>query len=420
MNKSDYIYKSKAIDVIFFFLLGLIVVYRWRIGLGGEKVVEFFFQGMQFMVLPIIVCYLFYRVNRYYQNIFCQIRYKDINEWRKKYLLDCILASVFLISIYYLILFVCCFTMTISYISYVLNLYVQTLLLFILFSQINHQCGVINKTSLSYCLCIVLGVGYVRLLSIMPPYFNFYEVDNEGYLTMFLLITAVILLLNIFVMVLKWKWEYIRGLSKDVFIIVIAIALFMLQNQFYANFYMIESLGFPDVFFISVTEIMLPLLVWAMSIVVLVTATLQVMLKNYRSHLLFYAIRMQNRSKWLVKTFMKGSLILIVLLIVKYGVNELFHTNNISFVWFLLEGFFRIQILALFMFLIYQVYKNTKLFSYGLIMMIIITFFAITTGSGADIILMRTHDIGTICILGILMFALLAGNCYAVNHLDYY
>ena len=72
------------------------------------------------------------------------------------------------------------------------------------------------------------------------------------------------------------------------------------------------------------------------------------------------------------------------------------------------------------MFLIYQVYKNTKLFSYGLIMMIIVTFFAITTGSGADIILMRTHDIGTICILGILMFALLAGNCYAVNHLDYY
>ena len=83
----------------------------------------------------------------------------------------------------------------------------------------------------------------------MPQYYNFYEVDNEGYLTMFLLITAVILLLNIFVMVLKWKWEYIRGLSKDVFIIVIAIALFMLQNQFYANFYMIESLGFPDVFF---------------------------------------------------------------------------------------------------------------------------------------------------------------------------
>lgn len=43
LNKNAYIYKSKIIDAIFFFLLTLTVLYRWKIGLGGEKIIEFFF-----------------------------------------------------------------------------------------------------------------------------------------------------------------------------------------------------------------------------------------------------------------------------------------------------------------------------------------------------------------------------------------
>ena len=133
-----------------------------------------------------------------------------------------------------------------------------------------------------------------------------------------------------------------------------------------------------------------------------------------------FSKELRNRSKWLMKTFLKGSVVLCIMLVLKYGINELFRANNISFITYLVEGYFRIQILVLTMFLIYQFYKDTKLFSYGMIVFIVITFSSIVTGTGAEIILMRTHDILTIIWLGVVMLLLFIGNCYAVNHLDYY
>lgn len=420
LNKNAYIYKSKIIDAIFFFLLTLTVLYRWKIGLGGEKIIEFFFEGMQFLFLPIFICFIFYRANRYYNNIFCQIRYKDINEWNKSFLKDCVLASFILVTLYYLILFLCCFSMTLSYIRYILILYIHTLLIFVFIAQTNHQCIITKKASLSYFLCLSISVGYMIILKIMPPFYNFYVEGNENYFSIFMIMTLSIFIINVTIFMLKWKWEYLCKISMNFFIIIMAIILFLLQNIMYQNLSIIDSIGFPQIFFIVITEIVLPYFMWISSTVFLVFVTLNLMFKNYRSHLLFYAIRMRNRSKWLMKTFLKGSVVLCIMLVLKYGINELFRANNISFITYLVEGYFRIQILVLTMFLIYQFYKDTKLFSYGMIVFIVITFSSIVTGTGAEIILMRTHDILTIIWLGVVMLLLFIGNCYAVNHLDYY
>ena len=144
------------------------------------------------------------------------------------------------------------------------------------------------------------------------------------------------------------------------------------------------------------------------------------MLVNYRSHLLFYAIRITNRSIWFLKVLGKGILYLMVLLCIKYAIDVYFQNANLSFLHFMMESILRMVNLALIAFLGYQMIKDIKFFSYVLIFLMIVIGFSIITNIGSSIILMRTHDMLTLISLGCCTFILIWANCYTLNHWDYY
>ena len=420
MSKENYIYSSKIIEIMFFSFLILIASLRLNIGLGGVWVVEYFFDGPQFLFIPVTVSVMLYRVDRYYQNIFCRIRYRNQKQWKWQLFKDSLISIVFVVGLFYLIVFVCCFMMEIEYFAYILILFIHTCLVFLFMAYLNIRFVIQGKQHMVSLFCIGISVSYVFLLRFLPPFYSFYDDFMGKNAKIFCLITLMWAVADILLLTAEFKGVELNKIGKRGAILVFMVLLFVFQNAVYQNFYAQESLGFPDIFFITINEILMPLFLWISNVLLLISITLYVMFTNYRSHLLFYAIRIQNRTVWFLKTFGKGTLILAVILTMKYGINELFRNQTMSYVMYMIEGVLRIQVFSLFMFLLYQIYKSEKLFSYGLIAFVVLAMFSVTTATGANLILMRVHNMEVILLMAVVAAGMLGANCYAINHLDYY
>lgn len=420
MSKDAYIYKSKMIEGMFFFFLMLIMSIRLYYGFSGPKIAEFIFDKISFLFVPIGVCFFFYRTTQYYHNIFNRIRYRNQKLWRVAFLKETIKASLMVVGLFYLILFVCCFEMSITYVIYMFCLVLLTSQMFVFCSFINLLCSMRGKQWLSYLFCICVNVGFSYLVLGLVPITSFYEDLVGRQAIQFYLFILFFICLNGVMLVLENHDGSIKKISSKGMLLIVCGLVFVLQNIMFKNLYMKESLGFPDVMFITLNEILIPLFLWLFGIVILVFISLYVMLTNYRSHLLFYAIRIQNRTVWFLKTFLKGTIILLIILTCKYGINEWFHNHTMSYLMYMMEGYFRIRFLSLFMFLLYQIYKNAKLFSFGLLAYLILVLYCVATHTGANFILMRVHDVETMLIMAILTLGMPGANCYAINHLDYY
>lgn len=405
---------------MFFSFLVLIAALRLNIGLGGVRIIEFFFEGLQFLFLPVAVSVMLYRVDRYYQNIFCRIRYRDQKQWKRELFKESMISVLFVVGLFYLIEFVCCFTMDVSYFAYFCILFLHTCLVFLFMVYLNVRFVIQGRQHLVPLFCIALSVCYVSLLRFLPPFYSFYDDFMSSYAKVFYLITFMWAVIDILLLTAEFKAVKLNKIGKRGTALVFIVLLFVFQNVVYRNFYAQESLGFPDIFFVTINEILMPMFLWIANILLLISITLYVMFTNYRSHLLFYAIRIQNRTVWFLKTFGKGTLILMLILTMKYGINALFQNQTMSYVMYMIEGVLRIQVFSLFMFLLYQIYKNEKLFSYGLLLFVALVMFSVTTTMGADLILMRVHNVEIIGLMAVLMAGMLFANCYAINHLDYY
>lgn len=420
LNENAYIYNSKIIEVVFFAFLTLIVVFRLDIGLAGVKVVEYLYENLQFIFVPIAVCLINYRVNRYYDNTFIRIRSGNQKQWKKSFFIDNLKASLLMLGLYYLIQFICCFEMNGIYLMYTLSLLLQSSLIVSICAMVNVQLVIAGKTSFSYLFCIVFHMLYGRIFLSLVPCLNFYEDMMGDMSVIFHKMTLVFLCLNLIMLFCMSKGFHWKQMKKKSVMPLICILLFVFQNFMFRNLSVKESLGFPDILFISVNEILMPLFVWVLSTLALMSVSIYVMFTNYRSHLLFYAIRIQNRTVWFLKTFGKATMALAIILTLKYGIDALFQNQTMSYVMYMVEGMLRLQFFCLLLFLIYQIYKNEKLFSYALLGYLLVVLFCVIMHHGDNLILMRIHSVETIMMMALSTAGLLLANCYAINHLDYY
>ncbi|MCH4286743.1 MULTISPECIES: hypothetical protein [Bacillota] len=419
MSEHRYILPTKNFDYIFFGLLALVGAVRLISGIHGVDLGIWFFQNIQFIFLPVFICMMLYRVNLYYQNIFIRTRYINENVWKKNYLKECMLMSAFVIFLFYFDIILCCFEATSIFFIVMLLLFVHSVTIFMILAQLN--CFLYSKFKNKYVIYFIIIAICLVFSTLLRFIGNYYSVEhcigNQPY--MWYICVAGILMNVLLPFIIQYSSK-MKAIQSKLLFVVIGIIIFYLQSALFRGLGGIENIGFPDVFFLSINEIIFPLCIWILGIVLLAGIPLYYMLVNYRSHLLFYAIRITNRSIWFLKVLGKGILYLMVLLCIKYAIDVYFQNANLSFLHFMMESILRMVNLALIAFLGYQMIKDIKFFSYVLIFLMIVIGFSIITNIGSSIILMRTHDMLTLISLGCCTFILIWANCYTLNHWDYY
>lgn len=419
MNKDKFILTVKYFDFIFFGLLAIVAGIRFISGISGFTLVGYFFQNVQFLFLPAFLCVGLYSVNQYYQNIFIKIRYKNEKGWEKNYLLDCIKISVLVVLVFYLDILLCCFEASFMYVLMTLILFIHSATIFTFLAQLN--CFLFSKLRNKYSIYFILTalcLLFYLMLRFCYSYYSYLHYDGDQPYMWY--ICGLGILINFLLPFIHKNLFKLKALKRKVLLYAAAIVLFCLQAVSFRNLGGIESIGFPEIIFFSIEEIIFPLLLWIFQFVLLISIVVYEMFKNYRSHLLFYAIRITNRSRWFCTVFVKGMASIVVLLLFKYEINYYFDVGNLSLIPFMIESGLRTGIFALLIFLLYQIMKDIKLFGYLLICMMLIIAGSIITGIGQSAILMRTHSIGTLVTLSIIAVSLFTINCYALKHLDYY
>ena len=422
MEKNKFIYNHVYFDILFFSLL--IIVASIPLALGGATgtgTITYYFANMQFVLLPIPISFFFYKVNKYYDNTFTIIRYDNKIEYRKNYFIECVKVVLLIVTLFYADILLCCFQMDISFIEYYIVIYILSIIIFLLFAQFNYFAyPKMLKKNRIYFYTILSSLIFNMLLQFIPPIYSdlaFMEAPFQliKYIPIFLFI-------NIFIFIISWQKEKLKKVSNIFLITGGIVILSILLNISYLGYPVNSLLEFPKMFFMSINEIILPLLLWILLISFLVGIMLYTIFKNYRSHFLFYAIRITNRSSWFIKNTLKAMIPLIFVLLIKYLVDFIYLKQNIpySFIFSIIESVLWISDISLLLFLIYQFVKTVKIFNIALICLVGLTIGSLSIGIFENIILMRMHSIEMILSLFVIFMMMLGSNCYALNHLDYY
>lgn len=419
MEKNKFIYHRKYFDIMFFTFLIIVSMIPLLLGSRGASVVSYHFTYLQFILLPIAICYFLYRTNKYYENTFTIIRFDRKEEYKKGYFLENLKVIILIVSLYYADILLCCFEAELFFFNYFIVFYVLSIFIFLLIGQFNYFAyPVMKNKNRIYFYIILISEIFNMMLQIIPPVFSIDTfLDNQ-----LLIITGIIILmlLHCMIVLINWKKEKIKKISKAALIIPITVSITCLLNITYQNHIVKSSLEFPTMFFVSINEVIVPLILWMLFIIFLVGIMLYSLLKNYQTHLLFYAIRISNRSKWFLRNVVKGMIPLIMVISVNYAINLLFHNNAILYIPNLIESILWISDISLLVFLFYQFIKNIKLINVMIIGFVILAIGSLSTSILDDVIFMRIHSVEMIMVLFVTLVILLIGNCYALNHLDYY
>lgn len=387
----------------------------------GSGMISYYFSFMQFVLLPAPICFFLYRVNKYYDNTFTIIRYDEKIEYRKDYFIECIKVVLLIVTLFYADILLCCFHSDIFFLKYFMTLYILSIVIFLLIAQFNYFAfPKMLKKNRIYFYTILSCLIFNMLLQFIPPIYS----DVAFMETPFQLIKyiPIFLFINIFIFIISWQKEKLKKVSNIFLITGGIVILSILLNITYLGYPVNSLLEFPKMFFMSINEIILPLLLWILLISFFVGIMLYTLFKNYRSHFLFYAIRITNRSSWFIKNTLKAMIPLIFVLLIKYLVDFIYLKQNIpySFIFSIIESVLWISDLSLLLFLIYQFVKTVKIFNVALICLVGLTIGSLSIGVFENIILMRMHSIEMILSLFVIFMMMLGSNCYALNHLDYY
>lgn len=348
------------------------------------------------------------------------IRYHK-GEFHNQYLLENIKVIVLITSLFYADILICCFQSDLRFFEYWFIIYLLSISILLMVAQFNYIIyPKLTKKNRIYFYIILLCELFNMILQLIPP---FYSSDNFINDPMHLILIIVLFFaINLIIYVINRNKDKFKSISKILIIMVYMLITSSLLNISYQGNIINNPLQFPDMFFMSINEIIVPLLLWLLLILFIAGIMIESVFKNYRAHLLFYAIRISDRSQWFIKIVCKGMCKVIALIMIKCLIDMFFQNQmiSISLIQGIIISVLCISDIVLLVFFLYQFIKDIKLFNVVVIGFISLVFISLSTGILEDIIFLRIQNVQMILGTFILLLILIISNCYALNHLDYY
>lgn len=380
----------------------------------------------QILFIPVLLMLgLMYFQYRYHHNVFIQTRFQSLHDVRKHHFKTNILEAIEF-SLWQLVIaailgfhdfsFESCYALFITIITIILYYIAYAVIYTSILEIFNHY-------YYAFGICAILMVAY-RIIVYGQLRLGSYTLSLEGIVQNYLLIVAYLFVIvgSLSFTKLYFQQKILIRINRKTFMIIacVFIELFseiLLRNQSlsYTSFSLINYFGFMQ------NNELFIILIWLLPKIVLLYVGFMIFVERYRLNYTFYAVRINNKRRWVDRVMKELCLFLIILVVNKLVFHCLYYqVFNISLLWATIEYFlYSLSWLSL-LIVAYIIGKSESVFNYFMIVYIITNaFIGILQISSLQFLLLDSTLMASIIFL---IFIICAYNItvYLMNHHEYY
>lgn len=408
--------RNRNLSFVFYVFLVIVILTKLNMGASGVEYVKYMFEKIMFLILPLSISFCLYRQLKYYENTFIRIRSKHQLLWKKQIIKECFLVVLYHVLLLYVMIFVGNFTLTLQYLIYFFSLLLYTITFFLCLISIFMISYFYQGKQAALLLLLACSYSYALVIIRFQVCFEFNVFYHEP-----LVLYRYIILFTVITAVLSARTMDVKKGIEKAGLLGMMISSFAINYLVQSNIGLPSFMSFPEIFFISPLELILPFTTWCLMIGIIVFFTLQQVLTEYRSNFLFYAIRIKNRKKWMISCMKKLCIRLWLMLCLNLCVYFVIHPSfDVTLFYVLCTAYFFLLGIVLLTFILYQVVKNDRVFIYTMIAYIVIAVVSIIANSDYLMVLLRQQALIYVVACVLIDLALYQLCSYALNHLDYY
>lgn len=377
------------------------------------------YLGSTVFLLPaIFLCLLFFFHFRYYTNTFVKVRFHTqrkymISHYKSIYKecilfasLQFILAIIFDLNIY-------SFENAIS----AFLIYLLIISTYLVLGSIYMTCFVIKER---FGLCFILDMIFILIYKFYVTWwlqYGYYILDFKGIDQNINLIIFNILIIGSSILINMKKKYFIRSINQNI-LLILGYSLLEFLSTYYLSSYTVNysNFSFHTLELLNNSEIIISLLLWILPKIFIICILFKKIYDDYKSHLIFYIVRINNKKLWLNQLYIQCIRICFICTFVKVIITIFIYQRfDMSVLYSAILYFLYLLFHLSILFVLYLFFKDESLLNYYLFIYVLLIVMGYITQM-FDFILISHH-------VFIYVFILLLGyliSVYLINHDEYY